>query len=86
VRGATHVRRPSAALPENFRSLDRATGRALRDAAGLETNLLLDWENLAEEVDILSRSQSREPGSSIAVVIEHRIKLETSPAVDLRPD
>ena len=29
---------------------------ALRDAASLSTNLPLDWENLAEEIDSLGRS------------------------------
>lgn len=58
---------------------------ALRAAAGLGTNLPLDWENLAEEIDSLGRSQSRELGSRIAVIIEHLIKLEASSAVDPRP-
>ncbi len=57
---------------------------ALRDASGLDTNLPLDWENLAEEIDSLGRSQKRELRSRVAVIIEHLIKLECSPATDPR--
>jgi hypothetical protein len=58
---------------------------ALRDAASLSTILPLDWENLAEEIGSLGRSQKRELRSRIAIIIEHLIKLECSPAVDPRP-
>ena len=58
--------------------------RALRDAAGLGTNLPLDWENLAEEVESLGRSQRHELRSRIAVILEHLLKLERSPAADPR--
>jgi hypothetical protein len=57
---------------------------ALRDAARAGTNLPLDWENLAEEIDGLARSQRRELRSRLAVILEHLIKLEHSPALDPR--
>ncbi|MGA8758270.1 MAG: DUF29 domain-containing protein [Stellaceae bacterium] len=57
---------------------------ALRQAAGLDVNLPLDWENLAEEIDSLGRSLKRELRSRVAVIIEHLIKLECSPATDPR--
>jgi Domain of unknown function DUF29 len=57
---------------------------ALREAAAVGTNLPLDWENLAEEIGSLGRSQRHELRSRIAVVIEHLLKLEHSPAVDPR--
>jgi hypothetical protein len=57
---------------------------ALRAAAPLGTNLPLDWENLAEEIDGLGRSLRRELRSRIATIIEHLIKLECSPAADPR--
>ena len=57
---------------------------ALRAAAGFGVNLPLDWENLAEEIDSLGRSQRRELRSRIATVIEHLIKLECAPATDPR--
>jgi hypothetical protein len=53
---------------------------ALREAAALGTNLPLDWENLAEEIDSLGRSQLRELRTRIALIIEHLLKLEYSPA------
>ena len=57
---------------------------ALRDAARAGTNLPLDWENLAEEVESLGRSQRHELRSRLAVILEHLMKLEHSPAIDPR--
>jgi len=57
---------------------------ALRVAAAAGINLPLDWENLAEEIDSLGRSQRRELRSRIATILEHLIKLECSPAPDPR--
>ena len=55
--------------------------RALRDAAGIGTNLPLDWENLAEEIESLGQSQRHELRSRIAVILEHLLKLEHSTAL-----
>jgi hypothetical protein len=57
---------------------------ALREAAGLGTNLPLDWENLAEEIDSLGRSLRHELRSRLMVVSEHLLKLEHSPEIDPR--
>lgn len=76
---------PAQLYQEDFVRWTEQQSAALRDAAGLTTNLPLDWENLAEEIDSLGRSQRRELSSCIAVVIEHLIKLEISPASDPRP-
>jgi hypothetical protein len=57
---------------------------ALRDAARIGTNLPLDWENLAEEVESLGRSQRHELRSRIAVILEHLLKLDRSPVADPR--
>ena len=57
---------------------------ALREAATVGTNLPLDWENLAEEVESLGRSQRHELRSRIAGILEHLLKLEHSPATDPR--
>jgi Domain of unknown function DUF29 len=70
---------------EDFVRWTEQQAAALRNAAGLSTNLSLDWENLAEEIDSLGRSQKRELRSRIAVIIEHLIRLECSPAVGPRP-
>lgn len=58
--------------------------KALRLAAQTRTNLPLDWENLAEEVQDLGGSYRRELGSRVAAIIEHLLKLEHSPAADPR--
>jgi hypothetical protein len=70
---------------EDFVRWTEQQSSALRDAAGVGTNLPLDWENLAEEVESLGRSQRHELRSRIAVIIDHLLKLERSPAGDPRP-
>ena len=57
----------------------------LRRAGQARANLPLDWINLAEEIESLGRSQRRELRSRIAVIIEHLLKLEQSPATEPRP-
>ena len=57
---------------------------ALREAGRSATNLPLDWENLAEEIESLGRSQRHELRSRIAVILEHLLKLEHSPAIEPR--
>ena len=53
---------------------------ALRRAARAGANLPVDWENVAEEIESLGFSQKHELRSRIAVIIEHLLKLECSPA------
>lgn len=55
---------------------------ALRQAKG--ANLPLDWENLAEEIESLGRSDRRELRSQITRVLRHLLKLEGSPATQPR--
>jgi hypothetical protein len=55
---------------------------ALRRAK--DSNLALDWENLAEEIESLGRSQRAELHSQIRRILRHLFKLEASPAVDPR--
>jgi hypothetical protein len=69
---------------EDFVRWTEEQSSALREAAGFGTNLPLDWENLAEEVESLGRSQRRELRSRIAVILEHLLKLEHSLATDAR--
>jgi hypothetical protein len=57
---------------------------ALREASRFPANLPLDWENLAEEIESLGRSQRRELRSRLMAVLEHLLKLERSPAPDPR--
>jgi len=58
--------------------------RALRDGARAGTNLPIDWENVAEEIESMGKSQGRELASRIAVILLHLMKLETSPATEPR--
>lgn len=53
---------------------------ALRRAEAAHTNLPLDWENLAEEIESLGKSQPRELASQVRRVLRHLLKLAVSPA------
>jgi hypothetical protein len=54
------------------------------DALRLRSVNRLDWDNLAEEVADLGKSQRRALRSQIGRIIEHLLKLEVSPARDPR--
>lgn len=58
--------------------------RALRDAGHAGTNLPIDWENVAEEIESLGKSQARELASRIRTILVHLLKLEGSPAAEPR--
>jgi Domain of unknown function DUF29 len=45
-----------------------------------DSNLPLDWENLAEEIESLGKSLRRELASQIRRILRHLYKLEASPA------
>jgi hypothetical protein len=75
---------PAQLYEEDFVRWTEQQAAALRDAAGLTTNLPLDWENLAEEIDSLGRSLKHELRSRLMVILEHLLKLEYSPATDPR--
>jgi hypothetical protein len=78
---------PGNAAPlydEDFVRWTEEQAAALRDAAQLGTNLPLDWENLAEEIDSLGRSLRHELRSRLMVILEHLLKLEYSSAIDPR--
>lgn len=51
---------------------------ALRRAK--ESNLPLDWENLAQEIEGLGKSDRRELASQIRRIIRHLLELELAPA------
>jgi hypothetical protein len=69
---------------EDFVRWTEQQSRALRDVAAVGTNLPLDWENLAEEIESLGASQRRELRSRLGVILEHFLKLEHSSAADPR--
>jgi Domain of unknown function DUF29 len=55
-----------------------------RLAAGERVNDQVDWENVAEEIDSVGRSQRIALASHVRVVLEHLMKLEASPAMEPR--
>jgi len=57
---------------------------ALRGAARAGTNLPIDWENVAEEIEALARSERSSLASHVNTIIEHLARLEASPATDPR--
>ena len=52
----------------------------LRRAAREGSNLPLDWEHLAEEIESLGRSDRREARSLVQNILIHLLKLSASPA------
>jgi hypothetical protein len=55
---------------------------ALRSAK--DSNLPLDWENLAEEIESLGKSDRRELRSQITRILRHLLKLAASPTAEPR--
>lgn len=55
---------------------------ALRRAKG--ANLPLDWENLAEEIESLGKSQRTELKSQTRRILRHLFKLDASPSTEPR--
>jgi len=55
---------------------------ALRGAK--DSNLALDWENLAEEIESLGKSQRATLRSQLRRILRHLFKLEASPALEPR--
>jgi len=65
---------------QDFFRWSEQQAEALRTAASMRVNAPLDWENIAEEIESLGRSQRSELGNRILVIIEHLMKLQASPA------
>ena len=59
-----------------------AQAAALRRAGN--SNLPLDWQNLAEEIESLGKSDRRELRSQIRRILHHLLKLKFSPAEEPR--
>jgi hypothetical protein len=52
-----------------------------RIAAGEKLNDLIDWENVAEEIESVGQSERRSLASHVRNVLEHLVTLEASPAI-----
>jgi hypothetical protein len=70
-----------ALYDEDFVLWSKQQAEALRAAARGGTNQPIDWENVAEEIDSLGRSDKRGLRSHIRRIIEHLLKLEHSRAI-----
>lgn len=55
---------------------------ALRDAAGRGSNLPIDWENLAEEIEDAGREIRNKVGSLACQITVHLLKIACSTSVD----
>ena len=71
---------------QDFALWTRAQAAALRAQARSGTNLAIDWEHVAEEIEDLGRSERRELASRIGTILEHLLKLIASPAELRRGD
>jgi hypothetical protein len=69
---------PANLYERDFMLWTEEQAAALRRAK--ESNLPLDWENLAEEIESLGRSDRRELASQITRIIRHLLKLAVSTA------
>jgi hypothetical protein len=69
---------------DDFFAWTKQQAEALRAAAHTGSNLQLDWDNLAEEIEDLGRSNARGLRAHMMRIVQHFIKLEHSPAVDPR--
>jgi hypothetical protein len=92
ARGAMlYGRRAGYAMPdtkalydEDFLAWSKEQAEALRSAGRGRSNLNLDWENLAEEIESLGTSQKAALFSQMRRIVRHLIKLQFSPAQNPR--
>ncbi|MBV9966254.1 MAG: DUF29 domain-containing protein [Alphaproteobacteria bacterium] len=70
---------------EDFVLWSEHQAEALRATARGGSNQLIDWENVAEEIGDLAKSERRGLRNQIRRIIVHLVKLEHSPATEPRP-
>ena len=64
---------------------ERQAALLRRAAAGERVNDQVDWENIAEEIDALGKSDRRELTNRVRTILTHLIKLQVFPATEPRP-
>ena len=69
---------------EDFMAWSKEQAEALRAASRTGSNLTIDWENLAEEIEDLGASYRHALRSQVQRIIRHLLKLQYSPAVEPR--
>ena len=75
---------PDPGYDTDFVLWAESQARALRDAGRAGTNLPIDWENVAEEIEAFGKLQVRELASRIRTILVHLMKLQTSGATEPR--
>ena len=74
--------KPTELYDRDFVLWTEEQAAALRRAK--DSNLPLDWENLAEEIESLGKSQRTELKSQSRRILRHLFKLDGSPAIEPR--
>jgi hypothetical protein len=69
---------------QDFAAWSKRQAEALRAVARGGSNQELDWENLAEEIEDLGKSQRSALGSHLMRIVQHLVKLEYSSAAGPR--
>src|SRR5690349_8580779 len=69
---------------EDFVLWTERQAEALRRAARAGSNLPLDWENLAEEIESVGKRDRREVESYVRNILAHILTLACSPAIGPR--
>ena len=75
---------PDTLYEQDFYRWTQEQAKALRALAAQGANAPVDWENVAEEIESLGRSDRWEIIHRLATVVEHLLKLEYSPAREPR--
>ena len=78
--------KPGARYDEDFVHWTEEQAAALRQAQSSPggSNRPLDWENLAEEIESLGKSDRRELRSQMTRILRHLLKLDVSSATEPR--
>jgi hypothetical protein len=66
--------RPTASYEQDFYAWTQEQAAALRAEAALRSNAPVDWENLAEEVESMGRSERDKIESRLEVLLVHLLK------------
>jgi len=69
---------------QDFLAWTQAQAEHLRAAAGARSNLPIDWEHVAEEIESLGNRERLELEARLATIAEHLLKLQHSPAQEPR--
>jgi len=71
--------RSSAAYDEDFYAWTQAQAQELRRAGAERNNAPVDWENVAEEIESLGRSEEHQIDSRLEVLLQHLLKWHFQP-------